>query len=99
MIEFSNKQWNKNRVAELIAENLESESKAIKEYLPLIATLEEGGYKKAVALIREIVSDEKNHLLILQGLMQEFDGGIPVANDDIQEALQKLKNAIKKEED
>lgn len=91
---FDEREWTKRRAAELIVENMEDEAEAIGGYLPLIACLEEGGYKKAAALIREVVSDEKNHMLILQGLLQEFDGNIPVADDNVQGALQKIKKAI-----
>jgi rubrerythrin len=96
--ETTNGDWNKSLCANLIAENLEKESEAIKEYLPLLKSLEDGGYKKAVSMIREIISDEKNHLLLLMGLIQEFDGDIPVSSDGIQKALSAIKNNIAKEE-
>lgn len=93
------KKWQKQRCAELIVENMEAEPDAIKKYLPLLNMLEEGGYKKAADLIREIISDEKNHLLILQGLLLEFDGDIPVADDNVQGALRNIKKAIEKDAD
>lgn len=93
------KRWARQRCAELIVENMEAEPDAMKKYLPLLNVLEENGYKKAAGLIREIISDEKNHLLILQGMLQEFDGDIPVADDNVQGALQKIKKAIEKDED
>lgn len=93
------REWTKERCAELIVENMKAEPDAIKKYLPLLNALEEGGYKRAAGLIREIISDEKNHLLILQGMLQEFDGDIPVADDNVQSALQNIKKAIEKDED
>ena len=89
------KKWARQRCAELIAENMEDESEVIKKYLPLLFNLENNGFKKAAVSIREIISDAKNHLLILQGLLLEFDGDIPVAFNDANEALKKIKNALK----
>lgn len=93
------KKWTKQRCAELIVENMEAEPDAIKKYLPLLNLLNEGGYKKAADLIREIISDEKNHLLILQGMLLEFDGDIPVAEDNVQSALRQIKESIEKDSD
>lgn len=84
-------------IAHSIVENMEDEAEAIKNYFPLIGSLEDGGYRKAANIIREIVSDEKNHLLVLQGMLQEFDGDIPVAEDNVQKALQSIKRAIEKD--
>lgn len=91
------REWTKQCVAREIVENLEAEAEAIGKYLPLLNQLREGGYKKAEALVREIISDEKNHLLILQGMLQEFDGDIPVAEDNVQGALQRIKKSIEKD--
>lgn len=99
MLPSEEKKWNKNCAASQIVENMEKECEAIKEYLPLLHTLEDGGYKTAAKLVREIISDEKNHLLILQGVLQEFDGDIPVADDNVQGALQRIKKAIEKDSD
>lgn len=66
-----------------------------KEYFKLITTLAEGGYKKATDTLRNLVSDIKNHALILQALLLEFDDNIPVAEDGVAKALTELKDAMK----
>lgn len=91
------KKWRKQSCARQILENMEKESEALKEYMPLLQSLTDGGYKKAAALIREIMSDEKNHLLILQGILLEFDGGIPVSEDNVQTALRSIQKSIEKD--
>lgn len=82
------------QIAILIAENLEKEGEAIKEYLPLIFLCEKLGKNKAARMFREIISDEKNHLLLLMGALQEFDGDIPVAADGIQKTFDELKQNL-----
>lgn len=93
------KEWTKQRCAELIVENAKAEMDSISKQLLLGNRLEEAGYHKAAALNREIISDEKNHLLIYMGMLQEFDGDIPIAEDNVQGALQKIKKAIEKDEE
>lgn len=66
-----------------------------KEYFKLITTLSEGGYKRATDTLRSLISDIKNHALILQALLLEFDDGIPVAEDGVAKALNDLRDAMK----
>jgi hypothetical protein len=66
-----------------------------KEYFKLITSLSEGGYKRATDTIRNLISDIKNHTLILQALLLEFDDGIPVAEDGVAKALNDLRDAMK----
>lgn len=66
-----------------------------KEYFKLITSLSEGGYKRATDTIRNLISDIKNHTLILQALLLEFDDSIPVAEDGVAKALNDLRDAMK----
>ncbi|MDR1361374.1 MAG: hypothetical protein LBJ18_03690 [Rickettsiales bacterium] len=75
-----NLKWAKETVAARIAENLIKESESIKEYLPLIQILEDNNFKGGARMIREIIADEKNHIILLMGLIREFDGNIPNSN-------------------
>ncbi len=96
---MTDKSWTKASAARQIIECQKQLLEVQSTYFSLIGTLKEGEYNKAIKVIKGGISELKNQELLLQALLLEFDGGIPVANDDIQEALQKLKNAIKKEED
>lgn len=98
MSEEEQKKWARQRCAELIAENMEDESEEIKKHLPLLFMFEQNGFKKAANSLRGIIADEKNHLLILQGMLLEFDGDIPVASDDVNAALRRIKAALKDED-
>jgi hypothetical protein len=66
-----------------------------KEYFKLITSLAEGGYKRSTDTVRNLVSDIKNHTLILQALLLEFDDNIPVAEDGVAKALNDLRDAMK----
>lgn len=70
-----------------------------KEYFKLITSLSEGGYKRATDTVRNLISDIKNHTLILQALLLEFDDGIPVAEDGVAKALNDLRDAMKDTEE
>lgn len=81
-------------IAELVAKNMKAEAEAIEEYLPLLNALKEAGDEKGVALIEEIISDEKNHQNILQVILLEHDGGIKIAGDHMLETLEYLKKNL-----
>lgn len=66
-----------------------------KEYFKLITTLSEGKYNRATDTIRNLVADIKNHNLILQALLLEFDDNIPVAEDGVASALNDLRDAMR----
>lgn len=81
-------------IAELVAKNMKAEAEAIEEYLPLLNALKEAGDEKGVALVEEIISDEKNHQNILQVILLEHDGGIKIAGDHMLETLEYLKKNL-----
>ena len=64
----------KNSIAALIAENNQSEQDAIKNYEVLLSCLKDvGATDEQLAVIEEIISDEKNHTVLLNQLLQEYD--------------------------
>lgn len=73
----SDKQYDdkaKNSIAALIAENNQSEQDAIKNYEVLLSCLRDAGATdEQLAVIEEIISDEKNHSMRLNELLQEYD--------------------------
>lgn len=81
-------------IAELVAKNMKAEAEAIEEYLPLLNALKEAGDEKGVALVEEIISDEKNHQNILQVILLEHDGGIKIAGDHMLETMEYLKKNL-----
>lgn len=81
----------------LTAENIEAEAEAIKKYYPLIDALEAQGDKEGADIVREIVSDEKNHLNLLQGILMKHDGEIRIASDGMPELLAYLKKHLTKD--
>lgn len=81
-------------IAELVAKNMKAEAEAIEEYLPLLNALKEAGDEKGVALVEEIIADEKNHQNILQVILLEHDGGIKIAGDHMAETLEYLKKNL-----
>lgn len=89
------KEWNKADAAIRIIDCVGKATDLQKEYFKLITTLSEGGYKKATDTIRNLVSDIKNHNLILQALLLEFDDGIPIDEDGAMKALNDLRDAMK----
>lgn len=89
------REWRKadaaNRIMDCIGKGVDLQ----KEYFKLISVLAEGKYNKAADTLRGLVSDIKNHALILQALLLEFDDGIPVAEDGVAKALNDLRDAMK----
>lgn len=64
----------KNSIAALIAENNQGEQDAIKDYEVLLSCLKNAGATdEQIAVIEEIISDEKNHSMRLNELLQEYD--------------------------
>ena len=80
MIEPQNSR-DKFMVANQISENIRSEWEAIGQYYLLIQWLKHYGDKESVAHIEEIISDEKNHAMLLRNIIRKYDGDIPVAKD------------------
>ena len=81
-------------VKELCAKNIADEAEAIEGYYPLVEALEAEGDKECLALVKEIISDEKNHLNLLQGIMMKYDN-IEIAGDEMAETFDFLKKNIK----
>lgn len=68
-------------VASQISLNLKSEYEAIEGYDKLIPFLELYDDQNSIDMIKEIVSDEKNHSELLNKILMKYDSGIPVAED------------------
>lgn len=81
-------------VKELCAKNIADEAEAIEGYYPLLEALEEEKDEEAIAMVKEIISDEKNHLNLLQAIMLDHDK-IKIASDDMPEVLDFLKSNLK----
>lgn len=81
-------------VKELCAKNIADEAEAIEGYYPLLEELEEQKDDEAIAMIKEIISDEKNHMNLLQAIMLRYDG-IKIASDDMRETFDFLKGNLK----
>ena len=47
-----------------------------------------------VATIREIQSDEANHLLKLQAMARKYDGGIAVSPDGVAQAISEITSKM-----
>lgn len=84
----------KMSVKELCAKNIADEAEAIEGYYPLLEALEEEKDEESIAMIKEIISDEKNHMNLLQAIMLEHDE-IKIAADDMPEILDYLKRNLK----
>lgn len=82
-------------VKELCAKNIADEAQAIEGYYPLLEALELEKDEEGIDIIKEIISDEKNHLNLLQGLMAQYDD-IKIANDGMIETFNYLKSRLAK---
>lgn len=83
-------------VKELCAKNIADEAEAIEGYYPLLEALELEKDEEGIAIIKEIISDEKNHLNLLQGLMMQYDE-IKIAGDGMAETFNFLKSKTTKD--
>lgn len=64
----------KNSIAALIAENNQGEQDAIKDYEVLLSCMKDAkASDEQLAVIEEIIADEKNHTVLLNQLLQEYD--------------------------
>lgn len=81
-------------IKELCAKNIADEAEAIEGYYPLLEELEEAKDEESIALVKEIISDEKNHLNLLQAIMLAHDE-IKIAKDEMPEVLDYLKRNLK----
>lgn len=71
----------KYMVASQVADNIQSEWEAISQYYLLIQWLKEFGDEESIGHVEEIISDEKNHAMLLRKIVRKYDGDIPVAKD------------------
>lgn len=89
------REWRKADAAIRIIDCVGKAGDLHKEYFKLLTTLSEGKYNKATNTIRSLIADIKNHNLILQALLLEFDDNIPVEEDGVASALNNLRDAMK----
>lgn len=71
----------KYMVASQVADNIQSEWEAVSQYYLLIQWLKEFGDEESIGHVEEIISDEKNHAMLLRKIVRKYDGDIPVAKD------------------
>lgn len=68
-------------VASQISLNIEGEWDAVRGYDLLLQFLEKYNDEESIEHVREIISDEKNHAMLLRDILLKYDGDIPVAKD------------------
>lgn len=68
-------------ISSQISLNIKGEWDAIEGYNKLISLFNYLGDNEAISIIEEIISDEKNHAMKLEGLLKKYDGNIEMAND------------------
>ena len=71
----------KYMVASQVADNIQSEWEAVSQYYLLLQWLKEFGDEESIGHVEEIISDEKNHAMLLRKIVRQYDGDIPVAKD------------------
>jgi ferritin-like metal-binding protein YciE len=71
----------KYMVASQVADNIQSEWEAVSQYYLLLQWLKEFGDEESIGHVEEIISDEKNHAMLLRKIVRKYDGDIPVAKD------------------
>ena len=68
-------------VSSQVSLNIEGEWDAIRGYDLLLQFLEKYNDQESIDHVREIISDEKNHAMLLRDILLKYDGDIPVAED------------------
>lgn len=68
-------------VASQIADNIQSEWEAVSQYYLLLQWLKQYGDKESISHVEEIISDEKNHAMLLRKIARKYDGDILIAKD------------------
>ena len=68
-------------VASQVSLNIEGEWDAIRGYDLLLQFLDKYNDQESIDHVREIISDEKNHAMLLRDILLKYDGDIPVAKD------------------
>ena len=92
---ISDKEWTKSCAARSIMECQKQLVELQQDYFGMVNTLQEGKYNRAADTIKGLISNIKNHSLVLQALLLEFDGGIPVSEEGVAKALKDLRDAMK----
>ena len=92
---MTTQEWTKSCAARSIMECQKQLVELQQDYFNMVGTLKEGKYNRAADTIKNLISDIKNHSLILQALLLEFDGGIPVSEEGVAKALKDLRDAMK----
>ena len=92
---MTTQEWTKSCAARSIMECQKQLVELQQDYFGMVDTLQEGKYNRAANTIKGLISDIKNHSLVLQALLLEFDGGIPVAEEGVAKALKDLRDAMK----
>lgn len=92
---MTKQEWTKSCAARSIMECQKQLVELQQDYFDMVNTLQEGKYNRAANTIKGLISDIKNHSLVLQALLLEFDGGIPVAEEGVAKALKDLRDAMK----
>ena len=67
--------------ASQISLNIKGEFDAIEGYDKLIPWFESVNDQESIEVIREIISDEKNHVQLLEKILAKYDKQIPVNPD------------------
>lgn len=60
-------------IAQSVAENIKAEGDAIEKYERMLGQLDPISDAKAIVIIRELLADEKNHIIKLQHLLKCYD--------------------------
>ena len=92
---MTTQEWTKSCAARSIMECQKQLVELQQDYFDMVGTLQEGKYNRAANTIKGLISNIKNHSLILQALLLEFDGGIPVSEEGVAKALKDLRDAMK----
>lgn len=68
-------------LASQVSLNIKGEFDAIEGYDKLIPWFEKNHDKESINIVREIISDEKNHVELLKKVLSKYDHDIEIAKD------------------
>jgi rubrerythrin len=78
-----------------ISRQIKGEAEAVLEYEHFLGICQDLTHNDVME-IQEIISDEKNHLLILQAMAKRHDGGIAASPDGAGKAIAEISAGIGK---
>ena len=82
-------------IAAALAANAADEMSAQHGYIELAELMESvGAPAEHIAKIREIAGDERNHIITELALLAYYDPSTKIASDDIEGALETLRNQL-----